>query len=301
MLARLLIVNEALHDATPLFAAAGRLVGVAGGRITAVATPTADSSHWATWADHHVGVVHVTDLDAGTVVSLAEQIDAEVIVLGSGCGAGRAHTHTPALTEAVTLDTTRPVLLLRADGEVRVPEQPTPFRTLVPVDGSTVAEHILPIAASVTIALAGEAGGELHLMQVLHGVFGTAPLHRETMLPPDAQARWYLDQLAERLRTQVPPQITVTSHSEPSHDVAEALLRELGIYPRTDGVPGHTWDMVAMGVLGPTGHEPHDQSSVVNRVVHATTLPLLVQCQRITLAHDWVRTESDRTFPEEVS
>ncbi len=281
MFTRILVVNDALPDAAPLFHAAGRLVQTEGTSLMGLATlATADEHAWATWAAHPVQVVQVPTLDAPTVLAFVAHLGIDLIVLGSGCGAGHEHPQTPALTEGVTLGTTLPVLLLREGMGIRVPSADRPFCTLIPVDGSAVAEGILATAARVTTAFAGESGGMIHLVQVVHGAFGALPAHRETMLPPDAQVRWYLDQLAQRLRAQVPPRVTISSHIEPASDVSEALLRELGTIPRLDGAPVQPWDLLAMGVLGPTGHEPHDQASVVNRVLHATTLPMVVHCQR---------------------
>jgi nucleotide-binding universal stress UspA family protein len=80
---------------------------------------------------------------------------------------------------------------------------------LVPLDGSTFAEHALPLA----LALARRSGAALHLVHVLQplaSVYSEAPLFADTNLEDriKERLRGYLESVAARVRKLTPTKVT---------------------------------------------------------------------------------------------
>jgi nucleotide-binding universal stress UspA family protein len=275
---RILVAMETLPDATPLVTVAGRIARASGARVYGLAAQ--DWSQQVEVSDLTVEWVHETAPIAVAIHEAAQRHQVDLIIMGSDCRPGTSHEGHPATTESVVLATTLPVLLVRSPHVVRLPTSERPFHTLIPLDGSTVAESVLPVAAALTTALAGPVGGSIHLVQIVRGLPLRAHSPRATMLPPQEVVHLYLEEQAQRVRALVPATIQVVTRMHFASDVSEALLALLGMIPDSSGAPTEYWDLMAMGVLGPTGYEPHEGSSVVSQVLHATTLPFLVKCSR---------------------
>src|SRR5207237_2958455 len=95
-----------------------------------------------------------------------------------------------------------PVLVLREDGLVPVPPLPqeaSPLRGLIPLDGSVRAQAAIMPAAQLIAALAAPAQGALHLTRVvvLPEAAQLSQSEREAILQ---QAKHYLNSLADQLR-----------------------------------------------------------------------------------------------------
>jgi nucleotide-binding universal stress UspA family protein len=175
-----------------------------------------------------------------------------------------------------------PVLVLRKAKALSLSskgERVRPLRTLVPLDGSPLAEAALVPAAYLTAALAAPGQGALHLVQVVKPFPATteeglvSELHAEAL----QRANTYLATEAERLQSMVKDlKLAVTSSVELGIDVASSLvsLAEHGVAGKdTAGVDA--CDLIAIATHGRGGLQRWVMGSVTDRVLNTTRLPML--------------------------
>jgi nucleotide-binding universal stress UspA family protein len=213
---------------------------------------------------------------ADAILHQAGRPDVDQIVMAThGYSGLRRWTHG-SVAERVLQSAEVPVLMVRAreeDLEVDWREPMACGRILVPLDGSSLAEQILPVATK----LARAVGAQLVLFQVpivhvtgwmtgewflpVQGVLGTA----------EADAERYLKGVAGRLEGQVEV-ATATSVGS----VAECII---------DYAAAGDIDLVAMCTHGRTGLARWALGSVADRVLRAGTTPiLLMRAQRAAAA-----------------
>ena len=98
-----------------------------------------------------------------------------------------------------------PVLVLRQEKELARREHVRPLCTLVPLDGSPLAEAALAPAQALTEALAAPGRGALHLVQVVRVFQSTAEEGFGSSLNEEAlrMARSYLTTVARRVESEV--------------------------------------------------------------------------------------------------
>lgn len=208
-----------------------------------------------------------------SIVGFAEQMDVGQIVMAThGYNGPNRWTHG-SVAERVLQSASVPVLLVRAKEEVSkgIPEASPCRRILVPLDGSKMAEQVLPAVAPIARAL----GCELKLFQV-----------------PIANASgslvngWYLpfqagfetaDQVAqdclERLATDLRNQGIETSTATWAGPVAESII---------DYAEVSDADLIAMCTHGRTGLARWALGSVADRVLRASDKPILLVRARRT-------------------
>lgn len=128
-------------------------------------------------------------------------------------------------------------------------------RVLVPLDGSVLAEAILPVAE----ALARGLGAELLLLRVVEGQRA-----REPGLEAERDAQHYLEATCERLRGRGLRHLRpVLWHGEPGQAIANAAAREGA-------------QLVAMGTHGRSGLERLRLGSVAGAVVQRAPVPVVL-------------------------
>jgi nucleotide-binding universal stress UspA family protein len=205
---------------------------------------------------------------AETILDYAGQVNIDQIVMAThGYGGIKRWMHG-SVAERV-LQTARVPLLLVRVGERDLAkdwQQPMPCqRILVPLDGSPVAEQILPPATTIAKALSAE----LILFQVpiahvdgwmkgewfvpIQGVLATAE--------QDAQA--YLGEVSSRLKKQGLPVTTATTMGS----VADSII---------DYAEANHVDLIAMCTHGRTGLARWALGSVADRVLRAGGTPILL-------------------------
>jgi nucleotide-binding universal stress UspA family protein len=147
--------------------------------------------------------------------------------------------------------------------------EPEPRHVLIPLDGSPLAEHVLPAATE----LGGPTRTEYTLLRVVQPfavtAFDAAGLGAGTVVP-EALARLrqeavdYLDRVARRLRQQgLWVETVVAVHDQP----AVAIL---------DAVRERPCDLVAVATHGRHGLARLMLGSVADKVVRAAPVPVLV-------------------------
>lgn len=161
-----------------------------------------------------------------------------------------------------------PIFLIRTTEPAPVSVQPWK-RILVPLDGSALAAQALPLA----IDLARRAKAELILLQavmpLVEYVPGLSPFHRLPSPPvvfPDAlreQAHQQLMAVIDRLAL---PNMTITPVAVAGYP-AEAIVDEAVRYQA---------GLIVMATHGYSGLQRWTLGSVADKVLHTSTLPLLL-------------------------
>jgi nucleotide-binding universal stress UspA family protein len=206
-------------------------------------------------------------LVAEAIVDYAERSDVQMVVMSTHGYSGIRRWMHGSVAERVLQSASVPVLLVRArDSEVGTLREPVAFRRiLVPLDGSTVAEQVLP----PTISLARAFDAEVVLFQVPI-VCVTGSLIGEWFLPlsgdlgtaiPDS--RGYLDRVASSLEQQglrVSTAMQIGAVAESIVGYAEA----------------NRMDLVAMCTHGRTGGGRWVLGRVADRVLRAGSRPMLL-------------------------
>lgn len=204
---------------------------------------------------------------AEAIVDYAEHVDVQQIVMATHGYTGYSRWRHGSVAERVLQSASVPVLMVCAhksdEGTLHSPKACR--RILVPLDGSSVAEQVLPAVSSVAQAL----GAEMVLFRVaiacasgpfagdwyvpLEGTFETA----------DHIAETYLGRVADGLRAQG----LNVSTTVRSGGVAEAIVE----YADSNRI-----DLIAMCTHGRTGLGRWILGSVAERVLRARCTPLLL-------------------------
>jgi nucleotide-binding universal stress UspA family protein len=205
---------------------------------------------------------------AEAILDFATEANVDQIVMAThGYSGIRRWTHG-SIAERVLQAAHRPLLLVRPDEPALAQSWQRParcHRMLVPLDGSQVAELILPTVTEVARAMSAELilfqvpiayssgwmTGELYLP--LHGVLETA----------EEEAQAYLDAVAGRLAAQGLDVTTATA----SGSVADCIIE----YAEANHV-----HLIAMCTHGRTGLARWTLGSVADRVLRAGSTPILL-------------------------
>lgn len=204
---------------------------------------------------------------AEAIVDYAEQMDIQQIVMATHGYTGIKHWTHGSVAERVLQVASVPVLMVRAkEGALSDLRQPMSCqRILVPLDGSDVAEQVLPSATKVAQAL----GAEMVLLRVPI-VYASGSLMGEWFLPLEGvfetanqNAQAYLDRVAGHLKKQGVQVSTAT----PIGPVAESII---------DHAEANHIDLIAMCTHGRTGLARWALGSVADRILRAGGIPILL-------------------------
>lgn len=219
------------------------------------------------------------------LLAFAEAPEIDLVVLCSHGRTGFARWVLGSVAYALIHQCTRPILVLRpneASSALARFNRESPLRTLVPLDGSPLAEAALRPAASLTSALASPGQGALHLSQVVKIFPTTADEGFISKLNEEAlqRAGAYLSQMQERVRSEGKDlHLSFTYSVELASDVASTLLN-LAEHGRTGGEKAHgetgQCDLIAISTHGRGGLERWVMGSVTERLLTTTQLPMLI-------------------------
>jgi nucleotide-binding universal stress UspA family protein len=214
------------------------------------------------------------------LLACARAPEVDLVVLCSHGRSGFARWVLGSVAHALVHQCTRPLLVLRQNRAFSV--HTGPLRTLVPLDGSSLAEAALSPAAALTSALAAPGQGALHLSQVVK-IFPTSAdegFISELNEEARQRAETYVRQVQLRLMPQATNlQISLTHEVPYASDVAGALINlaehgsEHGEQPHA---AGGLCDLIAISTHGRGGLERWIMGSVAQRLLNATTLPMLI-------------------------
>ena len=195
----------------------------------------------------------------------AQRENVDLIVISSHGRGGMARAALGSVTDSLIRTTNIPVLVVKPSGSYLGQREPALFRRiLVPLDGSTVAEEILP---HVT-AIAKKYGGSVILQHVLTPFSGSEKKSRDGETPwweDDVEvAQTYLAEQAEALRRLGIPTTIEISVGE---SAADGITRAAGRLRA---------DLIAIGTRGRGGLARMLRGSVADKVVRCSRTSLLV-------------------------
>jgi nucleotide-binding universal stress UspA family protein len=214
---------------------------------------------------------------APTILSAAQSFHASLIVMCSHGYTGFKRWALGSVADKITRHSSIPVLVLRQGGTEPATANHQPVRALVAVDGSSLSEAALEPAAFLAAALAEATSqqGALHLLRVVDlpvsgGKF-KSDAHIDTGLKEQVkhEDEEYLDTLVRRLTSGdlAHLDLAITSSIETDPDIAEAIVKKS---------EQDKFDFIAIATHGRGGVQKWAMGSVAGRVLHATTLPLLI-------------------------
>ncbi len=215
---------------------------------------------------------------APAILSASQSLHANIIVMCSHGYTGFKRWTLGSVADKVTRHSPVPVFVLREDGPLPATAEHQPVRALVAVDGSSLSEAVFEPAAYLAAALAEATSqqGALHLLRVVDlpasgGKF-KSDAHIDTGLKEQVkhEDEVYLATLVHRLSEDgdlAHLDLSITSSIEADPDIAEAIVKKS---------EKDKFDFIAIATHGRGGVQKWALGSVAGRVLHATTLPLLI-------------------------
>ena len=222
---------------------------------------------------------------APTILDLASSRHIDLIVLSRHGQSGTTRWALGSVADKVVHDSSIPILLLPCAQKISLLQAKPSLRAIIPLDGSLHSESAIEPAAHLIAALSEPSRGTLSLAQVI-------PF--PSILPPDnsreSQRISYVKEqatrevqaclgiLVNRLAQGITSRLklTVTGSSLCGRDVAEALLEETEQNELVDGQITSMYDLLVMTTHGRGGLHHRMMGSISNRMLHTTSLPLMI-------------------------
>jgi nucleotide-binding universal stress UspA family protein len=202
---------------------------------------------------------------------------ADAVVITSHGRTGLPRWALGSVAEHVIRHATVPVMVLRERGSS--PAEPVPGRVYAPrvlvgLDGSSLAEAVLEPAIDTAKAMATPDAPALHLALVVSpSVIMEAGMSEQVAM---ATANGYLASVAEKIRTRHAG-VVVTWKATINADAASGLLRVAENADNSNDANGFgTCSVIALATHGRSGLSRWMFGSVTERVLHTTTLPMLI-------------------------
>lgn len=220
-----------------------------------------------------------------------EQVDT-VVMTSHGRG-GLSRLLMGSVAMAVARESTAPVLVARANPRFTDPlpaqgVSGAPFRAIVALDGSTLAEAAIPPAARLVAALSAAQPGTLCLLRVVDiaplsaaaayasSVPGGGDLVADARTALVREARDYLEETATHLRTQpYAAQLTISTSVVGGEDVTGAIIRAAEGSDGANGA-GERADLIVLATHGHGGLRRLVAGSVAGELLSKARTSLLV-------------------------
>lgn len=206
---------------------------------------------------------------AGAIAHHIPVAGVDLVVMGSHGRTGASRFWLGSVADAVIRSATVPVLLVRGPSNAEAPARDSLFeRVLVPLDGSSVAESVLPHA----MTLAKLTAAHVHLLQIQEraedlrtSVWGLAAHEPDDLPARLGRADKYLHGVIATYELQWPP-ATVSAEARGAHRVGEAIAE---VATERDA------DLIAMATHG-RGASRLLLGSVADKVIRGTTCNVLL-------------------------
>ncbi|GHO48746.1 universal stress protein [Ktedonospora formicarum] len=259
---------------------------------TALETQFAHSNHYLetilSTYKHDLEGLHVemdTEIGAttSTIVSATRLEQADMIILCSHGDTGLTRRIVRSVSQQLVRHSPVPVLVLNAHGMIPEIKEAQPWRIIVPLDGSALAESVLGPALQFASSLDALETLELHLLRIvappsIEGSTQNFPhlddkaMQVRAML--DAEA--YLLSITTRLRKENSAlgNLRITTSVVSSPAIAETIVHHAKQAQEMTGNRGT--DLIAMATHGRSGLLHMIMGSVAEHVLSATTCPVLV-------------------------
>jgi nucleotide-binding universal stress UspA family protein len=197
------------------------------------------------------GVLHEEADIVGSICKLATRMAVDLLVMTTHGRGPLQRLWLGSVADRLVRESARPLLLVRPqESPVDLNQECKLQHILVPLDGSSHSEQILPMARE----LGQHLGARLTLLQIV-------PTEKAAL--PDV--RTYLERVAQSLRSdqlQVDYKITAATH------VASELIHQ---------AKGLAADLIAIATHGRRGMSRLVLGSVADKIIRGSALPVLVQ------------------------
>jgi nucleotide-binding universal stress UspA family protein len=228
------------------------------------------------YLESHAKLMHADGIDVAVDVRVGPAADVIVeaaigqhvtmIVIATHGYSGFKRWAIGSITDKVIHATSTPVFIVRAEAQTR---ERMLKRIMVPLDGSALAQQALPLATE----LAQAAGAELLLMHAIAATIEAYPGFPTRGRP--------IPQLAEVLdaqRDQATNELGIQADTLRARNVAVATALVYGHAAEVlvDEAPRRGVDLIVMATHGYSGLKRWAIGSVADKVLHATTTPLLL-------------------------
>jgi nucleotide-binding universal stress UspA family protein len=203
-----------------------------------------------------------------TIVEAAKHWHANFIAMATHGASGLRRWTLGSVTDKVVQATTTPILVVRGtEGAREAPHAPK--RILVPLDGSSLAKQALPAAANLAL----HAPAELILVRVVAPPAELYPGFRRLEQPiPD------YDDIVVRPRERAAQDLEVIAANLSRENIAATGVVAVG-HPAeaiVDEAARLEVDLIVMATHGYGGLKRWAIGSVADKVLHATTTPLVL-------------------------
>jgi nucleotide-binding universal stress UspA family protein len=229
---------------------------------------------------------------AERILSLARELPADLIVLGSHGASGAREWGLGSTAQQVLSVARASVLVARGAGGHAQQDEATPKRILLPLDGSLRAEIVLPTAARIARA----HGAEVLLVHVVAEPCRTAMLHvgdeldraRQVATSLESSAARYLDDLCSQLgREGLAVRAIVLRRADERQSLLDLVLAE--------GV-----DRVVLSAHGNTCNPAQSFGSVSTHMLAHASVPILVLQDLPEVQTDRARELSEKDMAPEL-
>ena len=243
---------------------------------------------------------------AATILSYAHQHPIDLIVMASHGYTGVKRWLLGSVAEKIARHAPVPVFVIREEGSLHTHlrvDETRAVRALVPLDTSVRALDAIPPAAELVAALASPGPGQLHLTHILVAPEGANRAKQEALL---REAGRHLEAIGQSIRdglvANVGPELSLAFSwtVSPDREIAEGIVRiaECGEWG-ANAEQVERCDLIAMATHGWTGIHRQAVGSTTERVLHTTTLPLLIVRPADILEKERQQRECQTTAPVE--
>lgn len=220
---------------------------------------------------------------AATILSYAENQAIDLIVVSSHGYTGMKRWLLGSVAEKIARHAPVPVLILREGEPLHTHlrfDGMCAVRALVPLDTSARAQDAIPPAAALVAQLSAAEHGQLQLAQIVVLPQGAGSEEQQALL---RQANQNLETVSQSIRDGLMAHVGPDLHLRlcqavsTDSDIAEGIVRMA-----EDGEPdamttgAQRCDLIALTTHGASGVHRWAVGSIAERVLHATTLPLLM-------------------------
>lgn len=208
-----------------------------------------------------------------TILQTINQSKIDLVVMTSHGRSGLGRWVLGSVAQHIAQSAPAPVLILREHGPALIDARHggDNVRIVVPLDGSPLAEEAITPAAALLAALTPR--GVLHLTIVV------MPFEARSKDMPQALimdgANDYLKRIATEIRAAWPG-LTVSWSITVGVDPADTIIRVAEGRDESEQANGESYEAIAMATHGRTGLSHWAFGSVTERVLHGTTLPLMI-------------------------
>lgn len=225
----------------------------------------------------HVEQVVGFGVPAQVILDTIKSSAIDGVIIGSHGRTGLSRWVMGSIAQAVVRHATAPVLLLRQQGPAldELDGRERPFRILLPLDGSELAEAAIAPAQVMGEAFSAMGTYEIHLARVIPFISTAAPDPLRDAARAEATAQ--LERVAQQVTAATNGKALVTTSVIMEIDVADALARMTRAGELVTGsLISDGCDLIAMATHGRTGLARLAIGSVTERVLSATIAPALI-------------------------